>query len=731
MPKIIINELDNTKPGSVAYSNFSVVVPGFVAHEDKADTVFDENGVYEVSSQADFEDNVGKVNPNIRVAMNEVGVKGTVPKAIFAFDRSVVSKATKKDHTVDFQPDVIDYYYDGTYYAKLVGDDKEMGAYNAYAQDHPEDKNYTGAIIVPRFRYGSEDLFNKALRIAFKHATDLEKQNVTTAFGNEFFGKDNGFDLDDSYHMYIAAENKSGKLGYLKDSLLCYTQVEADDFAVPTVTAEVKDGTLEMDSVTLEYNFLAEKTNSGLANPCEFYLVMEGEEGCEGVAIVEDIIHYGNQIAYELLGLGYTVLYKKMNKNYKLSDFGLDWSKTVSRVGEKDTGAVSALTAGETVVFLTGTEKEPDWVSLTDTNTFTIDGHRAFSLTSAITSVTGKAYGKSVLDQLEDFAGFWSCLKDKSTYDFRYIMNGLTTNNANANIAIAKLARALQGETVDTEPGKLSEYGRGDCIALIDVDTKAYTGAGRNNQATAIPHIVEEVGKYGAAVDKYSAIFAPSVTYNMVADPDYGNNCTFPGSFHYLACAAKSALAYNEWYANAGLTRGTSNYTIASTGVKLGEVAIQALEPRYMTPGQNNPNKSINLIVKIKDSFYLWGNRTAHALGTKGASDGELVASHFLNIRQLCCTLKKQIYMACRRFTFDPNSNLLWINFCSVVKPTLEKMKADQGIKDYKFVKDPTDKKALLKAKVRIVPIEAVEDFEITVTLEDSLSGTVDATIEE
>ena len=52
-------------------------------------------------------------------------------------------------------------------------------------------------------------------------------------------------------------------------------------------------------------------------------------------------------------------------------------------------------------------------------------------------------------------------------------------------------------------------------------------------------------------------------------------------------------------------------------------------------------------------------------------------------------------------------------------------MKADQGISGYKISRVATDKKALLVAKVRIVPIEAVEDFDISIYLEDSLSGIV------
>ena len=52
-------------------------------------------------------------------------------------------------------------------------------------------------------------------------------------------------------------------------------------------------------------------------------------------------------------------------------------------------------------------------------------------------------------------------------------------------------------------------------------------------------------------------------------------------------------------------------------------------------------------------------------------------------------------------------------------------MKADQGIQDYEFVKITNAPKATLKAQIRIVPIEAVEDFEIDVMLGDSLDGVV------
>ena len=50
-------------------------------------------------------------------------------------------------------------------------------------------------------------------------------------------------------------------------------------------------------------------------------------------------------------------------------------------------------------------------------------------------------------------------------------------------------------------------------------------------------------------------------------------------------------------------------------------------------------------------------------------------------------------------------------------------MRADYGIKGYKIIRKADNTKAILKAVIRIVPIEAVEDFDITISLEESLSG--------
>lgn len=223
--------------------------------------------------------------------------------------------------------------------------------------------------------------------------------------------------------------------------------------------------------------------------------------------------------------------------------------------------------------------------------------------------------------------------------------------------------------------------------------------------------------------DKNCAIFLPTVVYDLNRSKDYmtkfSDNMRFSASFHYLTCVANASERYAEWYAASGFTRGVSPFGIKTTDFTVGEAIIDKLQPRNQAGGLVH---AVNVIAKFRNQYLLWGNRTANTLM---AGDGDLIASDFLNIRQLCCTLKKQIYVACRQLTFDPNSEILWIDFKNKIRPILEKMKADQGIQDYEFVKIANAPKATLKAQIRIVPIEAVEDFEIDVTLEDSIDGVV------
>lgn len=509
MPKIIVKEYDNTKPGSVEYSNFAVVVPGEVGDKYPANNldadgnaIFDENGICECNSLSYFEENIGEAD----------GIVGG-----------------------EIAPVLLKL---GPGYS-VTGADIKTTPYDEYLNN--------GQVY--------------------------------------------------KYELAPAGTNKVGHLIW---------QNPDGDFIKLTKLVKATD---VIDTAR--------------------YSVIESadKEGTD-----EHIEQMGNQIAHELLSLGYTVLYKKLTQASELHS-----------------------------------------------------------------------------------STFWECLKDKSIYDFRYITTGGYCNSS-AYEEICKIA-TFKNTSAETS-------GRGDCIALIDVIEDGLTGT-----QSAICTAIKTQVKGWSFADKFTGIFVPHVKYNIAYKNTslYKDSLTFPGSFHYLACAAKARENYAEWYAIAGYTRGVSDYAITGTTLKLGEVAVNNLESRH---GSTSGEKSVNVITKERTGYYLWGSRTAHILSTDTTTGG-LVASHFLNIRELCCTLKKELYVTCRHLTFDPNSDILWVNFCNRIRPTLEKMKADQGIKDYKLIKVRNNQKALLTAKVRIVPIEPVEDFEISIFLEDSITGVVASTDEE
>ena len=322
---------------------------------------------------------------------------------------------------------------------------------------------------------------------------------------------------------------------------------------------------------------------------------------------------------------------------------------------------------------------------------------------------------KTALEQLNK-ADFWAPLKDKATYRIRYLTTGGCYDYSVYKLMADVVNFNNKTTLADADTLLPGSSGRGDCIALFDIDESKLDAsyATPKDLATAFGNQAKLI-----EANKNGAIFAPRVVYVEDEDEVYGaNDIALPCSLHFLLCAAKAQESYAEWYAAAGYTRGIANKTIKYTTYNFGDLVINTLAPREPNSYIGDNGKAINLILNERGSYYLWGNRTAASLDKNG-----LKFSHFLNIRQLCTTLKQVIWEASRRFTFDPNSDVLWINFVNAIRPTLERMKGDQGIAGYRISKVETTEKAVLKAIIRIVPIEAVEDFDISIYLEDNVEG--------
>ena len=510
--------------------------------------------------------------------------------------------------------------------------------------------------------------------------------------------------------------------------------------------------------------------------------------------------HYGNQMAYELLQMGYTVIYKslgnitkdfrdaedaesadkekvlnaitsvdwsvfkdKANYDFRFITHGLlssepaelyvDQNKTYEDELKNVEEAKEALDDLKTEATKAYNEYLKSLPATTDGSTESGEGETPAELTlsyfinEAYDSLNKVKYDGLICDIIANEDGSTSTQYYES---FDEAEDGLDTRSITLNSKLKTLGMGyLNADDLNDINKSIATLAadRGDCIALLELDEQNYfpstvpaiedgiivdelkgpteTEESSINKSPELL-IIDGIDKIslGSDAGKCCAMTVPSVVYNMTGKSEYNENKKFPGAFHYLACFVNSLnLGFKEWYAAAGYTRGVSNYKIDYTTVKLGEIAINALEPRSKTEGK--PAFACNVIANFRGSYYLWGNRTAHQLGDENGQNNDLIASSFLNIRQLCITIKKQLYTACRRFTFDPNSDTLWFNFVNAIKPTLELMKADQGIRDYKILKVATKEKATLKAKIRIIPIEAVEDFEIEVFLEDSFGETI------
>lgn len=274
---------------------------------------------------------------------------------------------------------------------------------------------------------------------------------------------------------------------------------------------------------------------------------------------------------------------------------------------------------------------------------------------------------------------------DKSLFDVRFI----TLGNFDHSSTLQEKALTAARE-------------RGDAIALIDPPV------GDTTPVAILAH-VESVGKEDGA---YGAMFAPWVKF---LEDDVEVN--IPPSVAYLLAHADSVRRGNPlWLATAGAKRGKVPGLVGLVA-NYGTRDINTLGQRDSSANSLDTlaGVAVNPIANIRPhGNIIWGNRTLYP-----NEENELKASSFLNIRLLVSELKKVLYKASRSNTFEQNTELLWTQFTALVYPILDQMISGSGISSYKLIKEPTDAKARLKATIRITPIEAVEDFDLTVELVD------------
>ena len=296
----------------------------------------------------------------------------------------------------------------------------------------------------------------------------------------------------------------------------------------------------------------------------------------------------------------------------------------------------------------------------------------------------------------------WKALEDKNKYDIRFLTTGVYAIPSADMIACATK--------------------RGDCIALVDhAKTLADSSEAGDDNSYA--------GKVRRAVSTYTSKYAACFTPWFTADLGDTSATDVPGSAGYLLAYARSIQSNPLWKAVAGVFRGRIP-ELVSVDYDYTSADCDKLQGRAEELDGEGDNSvfAINPICYRRYSgfaggynYVIYGNRTLLVPGEKG-----LQATSFLNVRALITELSKTLYNASVTYTFEQNSDVLWVNFKSLITPLLDKMQSGEGIAGYRIDRIATTKKARLCARVTIVPIEAVEDFELEIYLEDSLDASLE-----
>lgn len=333
---------------------------------------------------------------------------------------------------------------------------------------------------------------------------------------------------------------------------------------------------------------------------------------------------------------------------------------------------------------------------------------------------TDKSTQLAVVDEeaLQDWieeASNWSFLSDKGRFDMRFVSFGGYTPSSAASIILNVMGtEPTLNNTETVGEQELQCLKRKDCTFLVDIPKEQQTQVTEALDYLKGLNISEEL-------DKYCAVFSPNCVFTVdsefIAFKDEGYEVELPASFAYLNAYANSIRTYNEWEAVAGAKRGTMSGLVAPI-VEYSEEDVYNLQKRRVANAGLDSPYAINPIVNIRPYGYLiWGNRTMQKL----EATTDLTASSFLNIRQLVSTIKKQLFIACQSIRFDLNTDVTWTNFKSLIIPTLDRMVTGNGLRGYKIIREETQARATLKARIKILAVESLEDMDLTVELTDNL----------
>ena len=689
MPKITINEVDLTKASLQPSSTDIAFVPGLSCLPNATeDFMFCE-------TIADFEKNFGTYPAIIDVyRVYNDNTTGAVSKEKYAiynneafesnfyneiYKNSIYKKVSKYSGTLSGTTQLVLGFADGTDEADITKYLNDCGLISA----DPTFDNTNKKTVYLDFEYD----------MSYVYAKELLMMGIPVVY--KVCGSKSDISVEDTYTVGDEVDRSINTTITEEQAGSTYTLT---DIPVDTVSS-IKVNDVEIDEA------------SG-SSPSTGEYVIDKATGVItfGTALVEN----------DILKIEYSTVKTTYTTKYKINGDSLDFVKVNNVALTKADGDTPA--AGEYVVNI-------------DTGVITF-GTPLVKNDALKVDYMVEVFGESYQEMLSDVnslftsgSEYYNDLLDKGEFSIKYVTSGSypsfgykvsSTDPKYADASITYFAKMAN-----------VAYTRGDCVALIDPADCTSTDANRNLAVEQMinPDNVYEAAETlcgGMANAEYASLFVPWIMYtnqasymlksgsNTVVLPQL-DSVIMPPSFAYLVTLAKSIRMNSNWLAVAGVARGQVPYIGGLyTTKRLSNTLANFYQPR-------NGKTSINAITDIKPyGLTIWGNRTMknNLVTAMGGEDG-LTATSFLNIRNMVSDVKKTAYIAAKTLMFEQNSDILWINFLSRVTPFLDELMYGQGLSDYKVIQNQTKEKAKLSATIKLYPLYAVEDFDITIELSD------------
>lgn len=295
-------------------------------------------------------------------------------------------------------------------------------------------------------------------------------------------------------------------------------------------------------------------------------------------------------------------------------------------------------------------------------------------------------------------------LLDRNQCDVKFLLCN-ASDNKEAETTTLELAAKIAATRRDCAV----IYGRNNCDKYSDAEKSIFDSNLISNDDTYLAaEKIDAKGKYIISADS-----------NSLKTGNDGVACEFAWMNAYLTMVANGVA---EWLTVAGSERGAISIDNLTCG-PITETQLNSMQSSKAGTYGNNPILTVN-----PWGIRIWGTRTALKIPETG-----ICASNFANIRVLLCDLKKQLYKASKKYQFEQNTDVLWTQYKSYVNVLLEEMKLSYGIAGYRWEKvtsatKAADRKAIagnkLSCKLYIVPIEPVDDFDVEITLSDTLTVT-------